>query len=145
MSITPETHRTKEGHPDSAHPMIQKLNALVYRACPPTRSRGQASWSYGHLYYYGDSGMLLPYIGQRKSAIYPTWMLGGMTPVGASFVIKYLRDLGHDVTRFERFFHLEAAKDRRAEARRRRLRTSAAAKLTRAERTACGLTSGFLL
>lgn len=128
----------KSPHPTSKHPVIHKLNELVYATFKPVWRHG--SWEYGRLYYYGDG--LMGHTDQEFDPRNPTWMLSGMTPVGYVCVLSCLRDAKVSEAKlkpFVEFFAREEKKAVRRSNRIHRLKVSAASKLTRAERDACGL------
>lgn len=127
--------------PDSKHPIIAEINALVYKTYPPKLNHDgdYSHYTYGSLYYYGDSAMV-GVIGEADHLhLHPTWILDGMTPVGEDYVLKDLERHGHDVAKFRAFFaDLDATRGAHAK-QRAALRASAALKLTPEERTACDL------
>lgn len=127
-----------KAHPNSTHPVIRRLNALVYATFKPVWRHG--SWGYGRLYYYGDS--LIGGTPEVFDPRNPAWMLDGMTPVGYVCVLSCLADAGVKESRlkpFVDFFSLEEKKAVKRAHRAEMLRRSAAAKLTKAERKAVGL------
>lgn len=78
---------SKPQFPTSKHPVVSKLNDLIYATFPP-KWNGH-SWEYGKLYYYGfhrDWGH--------------QWYLDGMTPVGVTCVLEILQQRGKNVDEF---------------------------------------------
>jgi len=86
---------TQRGPVDSTNPLIAKLNAIVYKAFPPKWHHPARAGTYGRLYYLGDGMQLVGH------SFFPQWMLDGMTPVTADFVIRELESLGYDMSEFD--------------------------------------------